>query len=68
MRIVFLGTSSFAAYILKDLLTNRQEQVVAIITRPDRPQGRKLQISHSPVKESALAICPEIPLMQPEKA
>lgn len=68
MRIVFFGTSSFAAYILKDLLNNAQEQIVAIVTRPDRPQGRKLQISSSPVKECAIALCPEIPLFQPEKA
>lgn len=68
MRIVFFGTSSFASYILKDLLINKDQQVVAIVTRPDRPRGRKLQLSYSPVKECALVSCPEIPLLQPQKA
>lgn len=68
MRIVFFGTSSFASFILKDLLVNQGEQVVAVVTRPDRPQGRKLQVSYSPVKECALELRPDLPLLQPEKS
>lgn len=67
MRIVFFGTSSFAARILASLLEN-SFQVVAIVTRPDRIKGRHLQPSPPPVKERAIKICPEIPIFQPEKA
>jgi len=67
MRIVFFGTSSFAARILTSLIENHH-QVQAIVTRPDREKGRRLQSSSPPVKETASRICPEIPVFQPEKA
>jgi methionyl-tRNA formyltransferase len=67
MRIVFFGTSSFAARVLAELIEKRLD-VVAIVTRPDRMQGRHLHPSSPPVKEIALKICPHIPLFQPEKA
>jgi methionyl-tRNA formyltransferase len=67
IKIVFFGTSSFAARVLSKLIEGGQ-QIVAIVTRPDRLKGRHLQPSFPPVKETALAICPTIPLFQPEKA
>ncbi len=67
MRIVFFGTSSFAAKILTKLIDNGY-QVVAIVTRPDRMKGRHLQHSPPPVKEIASQLCPNIPVFQPEKA
>ena len=67
MDIIFFGTSSFAAFVLEQLLKSNH-QVVAIVTRPDRVQGRRLQVSFPPVKEAALKLCPHIPLFQPEKA
>lgn len=67
MRIIFFGTSSFAARILEQLIANKCE-VVAIVTRPDRMKGRHLQPSAPPVKETANKICPSLPVFQPEKA
>lgn len=67
MRLLFFGTSSFAAKILEFLL-EKKENIVAIITRPDRPKGRSLQLAYSPVKEYVLKQHPSIPLFQPEKA
>lgn len=67
MKIIFFGTSSFAARVLSYLIAQNQE-VVAIVTRPDRFKGRNLQPSPPPVKETALKVCPEIPIFQPEKA
>ncbi len=67
MNIIFFGTSSFAAFILEQLIKSGHK-VMAIVTRPDRVQGRRLQLSFPPVKEMALKLCPEIPLFQPEKA
>lgn len=65
MRIVFFGTSSFAAHVLKHLFS-KKEEIVAVVTRPDRPKGRSLQMSVSPVKEVILPN--SLPLFQPEKA
>jgi methionyl-tRNA formyltransferase len=67
LKIVFFGTSAFAARILARLIQNKY-QVMAIVTRPDRPRGRQLKHSPSPVKEIASDLCPAIPLFQPERA
>ncbi len=67
MKIVFFGTSSFAARILTRLLESNY-QIVAIVTRPDRMKGRHLQALPPPVKEVASVQCPNIPVFQPEKA
>ena len=42
LRIVFLGTPDFAAASLRKLVEN-QVNVVAVITAPDKPQGRGKQ-------------------------
>lgn len=67
MKIIFFGTSRFSAEILAFLQTLPHE-IAAIVTRTDKPQGRDLRCQPSPVKQKALAICPNIPLLQPEKA
>ncbi|MFI5334349.1 MAG: methionyl-tRNA formyltransferase [Chlamydiales bacterium] len=67
MRIVFFGTSSFAAAVLKFLL-EQKIPLVAIVTRPDRPFGRAQRLAPPPVKVVAAQLCPEIPLFQPEKS
>jgi len=66
MRIVFMGTASFACPSLRVLLGSPHE-VVAVVTQPDRPRGRGLELSACPVKELARA-CERMPiLLQPEK-
>ncbi len=67
MKIVFFGTSRFSAEILAFLYTLPHE-IVAIVTRTDKPQGRDLRCQPSPVKQKALMLCPEVPILQPEKA
>jgi methionyl-tRNA formyltransferase len=67
MRIIFFGTSRFAAQILSYLFAH-DVTIVAIVTRPDRPQGRSLRYSSPPVKEVAQEAHPELPILQPEKA
>ena len=54
MRIVFMGTPDFACSSLDALLRDGQE-LLAVFTQPDRPRGRGMQLSPSPVKELALA-------------
>src|SRR5690606_29098755 len=64
MRIVFMGTPSFAVPSLHALIDNGYE-VVAVVTQPDRPKGRKKVLTPPPVKEAALAL--NLPVLQPEK-
>jgi methionyl-tRNA formyltransferase len=64
MRIVFMGTPQFACPTLQMLL-DRGEHVVAVVTQPDRPKGRGQQLQPPPVKE--LAATHGIPVFQPLK-
>ncbi len=51
MRIVFMGSSSFACPSLERLLACPSNEVVGIVTQPDRPKGRRLELAPCPVKE-----------------
>ncbi len=64
MRIVYMGTPDIAATILERLLEGPDE-VVMVVTQPDRPKGRGGKMACSPVKE--LAVSRGIPVFQPEK-
>jgi methionyl-tRNA formyltransferase len=64
-KIVFFGTPSFAVPTLKNLLLGPDE-VVAVVTQPDREKGRGRKVIPSPVKEVALQ--GGLTLLQPEKA
>lgn len=63
MRVVFMGTPDIAATCLERIL-NDGFQVVGVYTQPDRPKGRGMKLTASPVKEVALKA--EIPVFQPE--
>ena len=62
MRIVFMGTPDFAEESLRALL-EAGEDVAAVFTQPDKPRGRGMRESFSPVK--ALAAERRIPVYQP---
>jgi methionyl-tRNA formyltransferase len=53
LKIIFAGTPHFAEQALRALL-ERQHEVVAVLTQPDRPAGRGMQLKPSPVKQLAL--------------
>ncbi len=61
MKIIFAGTPQFAAGALAALI--REHQVIAVLTQPDRPSGRGMQLTASPVKQ--LALQHKLPLLQP---
>ncbi|WP_420421921.1 methionyl-tRNA formyltransferase [Simkania sp.] len=67
MKIVFFGTPPFAANVLTYLIDHNVE-VVAIVTKPDKPQGRSGKPAFSAVKKVALEKYPSISLHQPEEA
>jgi len=52
-RIIFMGTPDFATPALKALHENG-ENVVLVVTRPDRPKGRGRKLAFSPVKKAAI--------------
>src|SRR5512138_3309744 len=52
-RIVFYGTPQFAVASLRQLVEEGYP-VAGVVTAPDRPAGRGLKLTHSPVKEYAL--------------
>jgi methionyl-tRNA formyltransferase len=64
MRIVFMGTPSFAVPTLQQLLKT-EFSVAGVVCQPDRPSGRGKKVQFGPVK--ALALSRNIPVVQPEK-
>ena len=63
-RIVFMGTPAFAVASLNALLQAKMN-VVGVVTAPDKPAGRGMQLQQSAVKQFALAH--DLPILQPEK-
>jgi methionyl-tRNA formyltransferase len=63
-RIIFFGTPQFAASTLKAIIEDGWN-IVAVITAPDKPAGRGMQMQQSDVKKLALQY--HIPVLQPEK-
>ena len=62
MKIIFAGTPQFAASALAALL--KEHQIVAVLTQPDRPAGRGMQLAAGPVKQ--LAVQHGLPVLQPD--
>ena len=62
MKIIFAGTPHFSAAALEALLA-QQFAVIAVLTQPDRPAGRGMQLAASPVKQ--LALQHGLPVLQP---
>ena len=63
-KIVFMGTSDFAVPILKALRFS-SDLITLVVTQPDRPAGRGLELKASPVKTEALKL--GLSVFQPEK-
>ena len=64
LKIVFMGTPEFAVPML-DTLFHSQHQIVGVITAPDKPAGRGMQLSESDVKK--YAVSKGLHLLQPDK-
>lgn len=63
-KIVFMGTPDFAVPVLQQIIRDGY-QVIAVVTQPDRPKGRKKVLTPPPVKVEAEKH--NIPVYQPEK-
>src|SRR3984957_2796332 len=64
MNLIFLGTPEFAVPTL-DRIIAAGHRVLEVVTQPDRPKGRKQELTPSPVKAAALRH--GIPVYQPER-
>lgn len=64
IRVIFMGTPEFSVPVLK-MLVEETYNVVAVITQPDRPVGRKKVMTPPPVKVAAEQL--NIPVYQPNK-
>jgi methionyl-tRNA formyltransferase len=63
VRVIFCGNPEFALPTL-DMLLDSGHDVVAVVTSPDKPQGRGRKIQPLPVKEHALQ--KDVTVLQPE--
>ncbi|MBI2439649.1 MAG: methionyl-tRNA formyltransferase [Candidatus Moranbacteria bacterium] len=64
VRIVFMGTPSFAATLLETMISEKYN-VVGVVTKQDKTIGRSQEIAKIPVKEVALKY--SLPILQPVK-
>ena len=64
MDLVFCGTPLFAVPTLEKLVS-AGFRVKLVVTQPDRPSGRGMEVAASPVKRTALQL--DLPVTQPEK-
>lgn len=64
LKTVFMGTPEFAAVSLQRLLENHIP-VIGVVTGPDKPSGRGLQVQPTPVKK--LALRAGLPILQPDQ-
>ncbi|MDY3724258.1 MAG: methionyl-tRNA formyltransferase [Candidatus Borkfalkiaceae bacterium] len=55
MNVIFMGTPDFAVPVLESIIKSDKHKVVAVVTQPDRPVGRKAVITPPPVKVAAAA-------------
>lgn len=62
--VIFMGTPEFSVPVLQGLVDNHYD-ILAVVTQPDRPVGRKHKITPSPVKQLATEL--GLPVLQPEK-
>lgn len=66
LRIIFMGTAELSCASLSALAADKNLHVLAVVTQPDKPKGRDLQLTPSPVKILAEKL--NLPVLQPLKA
>jgi methionyl-tRNA formyltransferase len=65
MRVIFMGTGEIGLPALQWLFAAPECEVVAVVTQPDKPAGRKQELLASPIKQ--LAVERGVPVLQPVK-
>ncbi len=65
MKLIFLGTPLFAVPSL-EILARTDHEIVSVVTQPDKPRGRGMELAPGPVKTAALEL--GLALIQPKNA
>ncbi|HEY2328474.1 MAG TPA: methionyl-tRNA formyltransferase [Verrucomicrobiae bacterium] len=66
LKTIFMGTAELSCASLEGLSRDKNFQIVAVVTQPDKPKGRELKLTPSPVKVLAEQL--NLPVLQPAKA
>ena len=66
LKIIFMGTAELSCVSLEKLAQDARFSICAIVTQPDKPKGRELQLQPSPVKILAEKL--NLPVLQPLRA
>lgn len=66
LRVIFFGTAELARVILNTLAKLETLSLIGVVSQPDKPKGRALQLQPTPVKEEAAKW--HLPIMQPVRA
>ena len=64
LKVLFFGTADFAVPCLEALIAHGHE-IIGVVTQPDKPTGRGMQLSASPVKKAAEHL--NLPVLQPRR-
>ncbi len=64
MKVIFCGTPDFAVPFLISLIHDKDIEVQAVVTQPDKPVGRKQILTPPPVKQTAIEY--DLPVLQPD--
>lgn len=65
IRTVFMGTAEIAVPLIRSLHDHPEVELVAVVSQPDRPKGRKLKLQPTATRLAAEEI--GVPVHQPEK-
>jgi methionyl-tRNA formyltransferase len=65
MRIVFLGSGDIGLPALEWLADSREHELLAVVTQPDKPAGRKQELLAPPAKQ--FAVSRDVPVLQPKR-
>jgi methionyl-tRNA formyltransferase len=66
LKIIFMGTAELSCASLQALAGDDKFRIIAVVTQPDKPKGRELKLTPSPVKMLAERL--NLPVLQPLKA
>ncbi|MGE4131692.1 MAG: methionyl-tRNA formyltransferase [Bdellovibrionales bacterium] len=64
VRALFMGTPEIARHCLETMIKDPHFEVVGVVTQPDRPAGRRMELQPSPVKSLVAPL--GIPVLTPE--
>ncbi len=65
MKIVFLGSGAFGLPTLEALAGGSAHELVAVVSQPDKPAGRGMKLTPTPIAQWAETHLPAVPLVKP---